>query len=411
MTLARHALRASILAAVVLLGAACTAETDDGGTGDASSDVPGVTDTEILLGTHLPLSNSPAAAYGPIADGMRSYFEYINDTEGGVHGRKIKLSVGDDHYAPADTIEVVRRLVEQEKVFAIVAGLGEETHLAVWKYLEERGVPDVFISSGLSRWTDPVVSTRFGGNPVYLQEGEMLGRYIAEQYPGKKLGLLLQNNEFGEEGEQGILAGLEGSGVTIVGRETYESTQWDTTAQTQRLKNSGADVVAVYAIPPPAASLVKTAREVLNWDVPIVVTGVNATELFIELAGAENSEGIVSVVFGHQVYETDHPGISQFRANMAKYAPEVELNNIVLYGYVMAELTVEGMKRAGEDLTRESFVKGLESIRDFECSVCLTPISLGPDDHRPMEIELYIRVADGKWETFGEPVGFETTKD
>jgi branched-chain amino acid transport system substrate-binding protein len=341
---------------------------------------------------------------------MRAYFEFVNDSQGGVNGRKVKLSVGDDHYTPSDTVEVVRRLVEQEKVFAIVAGLGEETHLAVWKYLEEQGVPDIFISSGLSRWTDPVVSTRFGGNPVYRQEGEMLGQYIAQQYPGKKLGLLLQNNEFGEEGARGIEAGIEGSGIEIVGRETYESTQWDTTAQTQRLKNSGADVVAVYAIPPPAASMVKTAREVLNWDVPIIVTGVNATELFIELAGAQNSEGIVSVVFGHQVYETEYPGIQQFRENMAKYAPDVELNNIVLYGYAMAELTVEGLRLAGKDLTRESFVKGLESIKNYQCSVCLTPITMSETDHRPMEIELYIRVAGGKWETFGEPVDFESSK-
>jgi ABC-type branched-subunit amino acid transport system substrate-binding protein len=255
-----------------------------------------------------------------------------------------------------------------------------------------------------------VVKTRFGGNPVYRQEGEMLGRYIAQQYPGKKLGLLLQNNEFGEEGERGIRAGIEGAGIEVVGRETYESSQWDVTAQTQRLKNSGAEVLGVYAIPPPAASLVKTAREVLNWDVPIVVTGVNATELFIDLAGARNSEGIVSVVFGHQVYETDVPGIQQFRANMAKYAPGVELNNIVLYGYVMAELTVEGLKNAGPDLTRESFVQGLESIKQYQCSVCLAPITLSATDHRPLEIERYIKAVDGKWQTFGDLVDFETSK-
>ena len=399
-----------VAAGVLALALSSCAAEDEGSSGEGGS-APGVTDTQITLGTHLPLSNTPAAAYGPIADGMRAYFEYINESEGGVNGRKINLVVGDDHYNPADTVEVVRKLVEQDNVFAIVAGLGEETHLAVWKYLEERGVPDVFISSGLSRWTDPLVKTRFGGNPVYAQEGEMLGRYLAEQYPGKKLGLLLQNNEFGEEGERGIRQGIEGSGIEVAARETYEAVQWDVTAQTQRLKNAGAEVVAVYAIPPPAASLVKTARETLNWDVPIIVTGVNATELFIELAGAGNAEGIVSVVFGHQVYETDHPGVQRFRENMAKYSPEVTLNNIVLYGYVMAELTVEGLKRAGEDLTRESFVQGLESIRNYQCSVCMTKVSLSESDHRPFEIEVYIKVADGKWEAFGDPVDFESTKE
>jgi ABC-type branched-subunit amino acid transport system substrate-binding protein len=271
-------------------------------------------------------------------------------------------------------------------------------------------VPDLFISSGLAKWTDPVVKTRFGGNPVYLQEGQMLGQYVAEHYPGKKLGLLLQNNEFGEDGEKGVRAGIAGSDVQVVDVEKYESVQWDVTAQTQRLKNAGAEVLVAYAIPPPAASLVKTAREVLNWDVPIVVTGVDATELFISLAGAQNSEGIVSVVFGHTSHETDVPGVRQYLANMAKYAPNAEISNITLYGYIMGELTVEGLKRAGHDLTRDSLVTALEGIRGYQCSVCLAPVSFSPTDHRPFEIEVFTKVVNGQWETFGEPIDFETTK-
>jgi ABC-type branched-subunit amino acid transport system substrate-binding protein len=401
----RVAIAAGLLALATL--PACGKDTN---TSSSSESVPGVTDTEIVFGTHLPLSQSPASAYGPIADGIRAYFDYINDTEGGVYGRKLKLIVGDDHYTPSDTVEVVRKLVEQDNVFAIVAGLGEETHSAVWKYLEERGVPDLFISSGLAKWTDPVVKTRFGGNPVYLQEGQMLGQYVAEHYPGKKLGLLLQNNEFGEDGEKGVRAGIAGSDVQVVDVEKYESVQWDVTAQTQRLKNAGAEVLVAYAIPPPAASLVKTAREVLNWDVPIVVTGVDATELFISLAGAQNSEGIVSVVFGHTSHETDVPGVRQYLANMAKYAPNAEISNITLYGYIMGELTVEGLKRAGHDLTRDSLVTALEGIRGYQCSVCLAPVSFSPTDHRPFEIEVFTKVVNGQWETFGEPIDFETTK-
>ena len=148
---------------------------------------------------------------------MRAFFDYIND-QGGVYGRKITFLVGDDHYNPPDTVEVVKKLVEQDKVFAIVGGLGEATHSAVWKYLEEKGVPDMFVSTGLTKWTDPVVKTRFGGNPDYVTEGTMLGQYIAENYPGKKLGLLLQNDELGAEGEKGLRRGLEGSDVQIVGQ-------------------------------------------------------------------------------------------------------------------------------------------------------------------------------------------------
>lgn len=403
-----HIAAVVLLAALAVGPAACKGDESTAGN---SGDTTGVTANEVRFGIHLPLSQSPAAAYGPLADGMRAYFDYVNDAEGGVNGRKVTLIAGDDHYTPSDSIEVVRKLVEQDEVFGIVGGLGEETHEAVWKYLEERKIPDLFISSGLSRWTDPVAKTRFGGNPVYLQESQMLGKYIVDHYDGKKLGLLIQNNEFGQEGERGVRLAIEGTGVNIVAVETYESTQFDVTAQTQRLKNSGAEVLLAYAIPPPAASLVKTAREVLNWDVPIVVTGVDATELFLQLAGAQNAEGVVSVVFGHQAHETDNPGIKKYREAMAKYAPGIEISNITLYGYTMGELTVEGLKRAGKNLTRESMVDALEGIRKFQCSVCLMPVSFSATDHRPFEIEVYIEVVDGQWETFGEPVDFETTKN
>jgi len=394
---------------VLLLGASACGKEEAGG--GAKGAVPGVTDTEIKLGTHQPLSQSPAAAYAPIAYAMRAYFDYINDTEGGVYGRKINLIIGDDHYNPPDTAEVVRKLVEQDQVFAIVGGLGDATHSAVWKYLEEKGVPDMFISSGLRKWTDPVVRTRFGFLPEYLLEGQMLGQYIAKNYNGKKLGLLVQNDEFGQEGEEGIRKGLEGSDVKITARETYEAVSFDVASQTQRLKNAGVDVVAIYAIPPQAASFVKNAREVLNWDVPIVVSSVVQSDIFVQLAGPQNAEGIVSAVFGHQIYETDNPGVKRHYEIMKKYAPDVAISNFTLYGASLAELMVEALKRAGPDLTRDSLIEGAESIRNFMGSVSLTPTNLSPTDHRPVEVEVYNKIQDGKWVTFGEPVDFETTKD
>ena len=171
-----------------------------------------MTDTEIKLGTHFPLSQNAAAAWAPVAYGMRAFFDYIN-LQGGVYGRKITLIIGDDHYNPPDTVEVVKKLVEQDKVFAIVAGLGEATHNAVWKYLEEKGVPDMYVATGTAEWTDPVVRTRFSGYPDYVTEGTVLGKYIAENYDGKKLGILLQSDEMGEDGEKGLRKGIEGSDV------------------------------------------------------------------------------------------------------------------------------------------------------------------------------------------------------
>jgi branched-chain amino acid transport system substrate-binding protein len=246
----------------------------------------------------------------------------------------------------------------------------------------------MFISGGLDKWTDPLVRTRFQGNPNYGTEGRMLGKYIAENYNGKKLGLLLENDEFGQDGKAGLLKGLEGSDVQIVAEETYESTQWDVTAQTQRLKAANPDVIAVYAVPPPAASLVKVARETLNWNVPIVVTGVVITDIFIQLAGPQNAEGVVSVVFGKQVYQTDDPGVQRHIQIMKDFGHGVEASNFTLYGNSMAELMVKSLENAGPNLTRDSLIDGAEAIRDWCCSLCLMPVNLSPTDHRPSEMEV-----------------------
>ena len=380
------------------------------GTPIGAGDTTGVTDTEIKLGSHFALSQSPAAAYAPIILGMRAYFDYIND-QGGVHGRKITLLIGDDHYNPPDTVEVVKKLVEQDKVFAIVAGLGEATHSAVWKYLEERGVPDMFVTAGLLKWSEPPVHSRFAGSVDFVTEGRMLGKYVVENYPGKKLGLLLQNDEMGTDSEKGLKMALEGSDVQIVAKETYEAINFEAAAQTQRLRNAGAEVIIAFAIPPQAASLAKTAREVLNWDVPILVSGICASEIFIQLAGEKAAEGVISIVMGHQVYETDQPAVKKHFEMMEKYGGGTPVSNFTLYGAAMGELIVEVLNRAGRDLTRENFLDAAESIRGWVCSGCMVPMSLSPTDHRPLEIEMYNRVEGGKWVAFGEIVSFESTPE
>jgi len=380
------------------------------GTPIGQGDTTGVTDTEIKLGTHFPLSQNPAAAYAPIAFAMKAFFDYVN-LQGGVYGRKITFIIGDDHYNPPDTVEVVKKLVEQDKVFAIVGGLGEATHNAVWKYLEEKGVPDMYPSTGTAKWSDPVVRTRFASYPDYVTEGTVLGQYIAENYNGKKLGLLLQNDELGQDGEEGLGKGTEGSDVKITTVQRYDVTQSDVTAQTQRLKNDGVEVIAVYAIPPQAASLVKAARELLNWDVPIIVSGINQSDIFLALAGPENAEGIVSCVFGHQAYETELPGIQKYEKIWAKTGTGGPLSNFAVYGISIAEAIVWDLEMAGPNLTRDSFLDAAESMCNVYCSTCrgIAPWTTSPTDHRMNEAEQINIVRDGKWITVGDPVSYEST--
>jgi len=374
----------------------------------AEGAVPGVTDTEIVLGAHFPLSNSPAATYGVVADGMRAYFEYVN-SQGGINGRKIKFIVGDDHYSPPDAVEVVRRLVEQDGVFALAGGLGDPTHAAVIEYLEEKGVPDLFLGSGIARFTDPLVKTRFAMTLDYATESRMTADYLIANYGGKRMGILYQSDEGLTSEMEMVTDLLKDSDIKVVSKQAYDFGQFDLTAQMQRIKNENPDVVALMANPGAAANAIKVSREVLGWDVPFVACAVSAVEITISLAGAQNAEGTVSITTGKMISEADDPGVQRHMAIMKQFAPGVEPSSLTEYGMSAAELAVQALKNAGPNLTRESVVEGAESIRDFCCLSCLAPANLSPTDHRPTETMWLERVQNGKWVRFGDPVSYEST--
>ncbi len=400
--------------AIVFSLTACGGNGSSKPSAEGTPDTTGVTDTEITLGTHYPLSGNPAAAYAVIAYGMKAFFNYIN-AQGGVYGRKINFIIADDHYNPPDTVEVVHQLVEQDHVFGIISGLGEETHLAVYKYLEERGIPDMYLSTGLVAWSDPVAHSRFAGNPNYIIDGTFLGNYIAKTYPNGKLGILEQNDALGQEGEKGLRQGLEGSNVEIADVEKYEASANDVSAQTQRLKASGVDVLAAFAMPGQGASLVKTAHETLNWKVPIAVSAIDVSDIFILLAGAQNAEGVVSDTFGMQVYDTEDPGIQKYMKIWDKFHNGVTgpLTDLEEYGMSRAEDVVWDLEMAGKDLSRQSFLDAAEKMCRVDCSVC-APWSLestSPTDHKVSETLILNTVVNGKWQTSGDPVSYESTKE
>jgi len=374
----------------------------------STENVPGVTDTEVLIGANFPVSQSPASGYAVIADGMRAYFDYVN-SQGGVYGRKIRFLVGDDHYNPADAVEVIRRLVEQDQVFAVVGGLGDPTQLAVIGYLEDKGVPDLFLGGGVVAFTQPAVKTRIAMTTDYETEIKIMVDYIEKNYSGKRMGIVYQSDTAGTSSMQMITEALKDSDVQIVSTQSYDWGQFDLTTQMQRLKNDNPDFVDLMANPGAAASAIKVAREVLSWDVPIITSAVSAVELTVDLAGAKNAEGIVSLTTGKMISEEDDPGVQRHIEIMKEFAPNVAPVSMTEYGMTVAELFVQALKNAGPNLTRESIVDGAENIRDFCCLACLAPANLSPTDHRVSEAMWFERVENGKWVRFGEPVSYEST--
>jgi branched-chain amino acid transport system substrate-binding protein len=384
---------------------------------DGSSRVPGVTDTEIRIGTLLPISNTPTAAWGiAISRGMQAYFDYIND-QGGIYGRKLKLFVGDNQYSGPVAAEAVRRIVEQDDVFAFQGNLGTEAENAVYKYLEENGIPDMYILTGNSKWTVPVVRTRFCGLVDYVTEGRILARHVYQNFDGGKLGILAQNDDYGKEGEQGMRLGLEELGANVeVTVQYYDETQADVSAQVQRLQSDGVDVMAFWGAPVQAANMIKTARSVLVCEVPLIINGTNALEIVAQLAGYENIQGTVSAMIGHQAYELDNPGIAARKELLAKYAPDLPFDNTALVGLAVSEAMVGLLKQAGKDLTRDSFLDAAESICNYSTETSLVPSSTSPTDHRLLEAEVLVRATGTTadtfhWEPFGDIISFESTTD
>jgi len=402
------ALVLSVMAAgIIVAGCSSSKEQTSGPT--PGGPVPGVTDTEILLGTDVPLSNSPAAAWGVVADGMRSYFDYVN-SQGGVYGRKITLKVGDNQYAAPVAVEVVRNLVEQDGVFAIVGSLGDSCHLAVMDYLQQKGVPDLFIGGGMPQFTDPIVKTRFGMVTDYDTEGKINTDYMKQHFAGKTLGIIYENNEGGNVGLQQTEAGLADSDIKIVSTQGYDFTNFDLTAQAERLKTANPDFVYVIGNPGSLASALKVSREVLDWHVPFMTSAVSAVEMTIALAGAQNAEGLVSFTTGRMVSETDDPGVQRDIALMKQYAPNVQPSSLTEYGISTAELVVQALKNAGPNLTRDSVVNGAEQIRGYCCIACIAPVNLSPTDHRPDEAEWPEQVINGKWVRASDtPISYEST--
>ncbi len=398
----------ALLSVAGLLVAGCGG--NEAASGSDSSAAPGVTDNQILLGTHLPLSGSPAAAYGVIADGMSAYFDYIN-SQGGVYGRKIKLIIGDDHFSPPDAMEVVRNEVEQQHVLAIVGGVGDQTELAVMKYLEDQGVPDMFVGGGLPIFTDPLVRTRFTMETDYVTEAKIMGDFVDKNLTGKREGILYEDDEAGLTGVSAVedLLKEKNSDIQIVSKQAYDPTTADVTAQMERLKADNPDFVVLMANVAAAANAIKVSREVLNWNVPFVISAVSAVEATIALAGPANIEGTISMTTGKMISETNDAGVQRHIELMKEFEPSVEPSGLTEYGMAVAELTVQALKNAGPNLTRDSLITGAENIRDYCGLLGLGPVNLSPTDHRVAEGGWPERVIDGKWVRIGEPSNYEST--
>ncbi|HWW52325.1 MAG TPA: ABC transporter substrate-binding protein [Acidimicrobiales bacterium] len=372
----RRALRiAAATATLALLAAACSSSSSKSTGGSVSptsaasgpnkASAPGVSATEVKIGSHQPLTGPAAPGYSEIAPAANAYFQWVNN-HGGVFGRKITYTYLDDGYNPANTTSVVRQLVLQNGVFAIFQGLGTPTHLAVRDFLNSDKVPDLFVASGCTCWNAPSQAPEtFGWQTDYVVEGELQGQYIKQNYAGKKVGYFSQNDDFGQDGVKGLDKQISSS--SVVSRQTYVPSAAGVAGvgpAMSALQAAGAQVVVSYSIPAFTALALGAAAKIgyhPTWVVSNVGSDIVTLKGLLGATGSPLIEGIVTDTYLNNVYDPSNPWTQLFKQIHDQYDAAAPFDGNVNYGMASAYTFVQALLAAGQNPTRDSIVKAVES--------------------------------------------------
>ncbi|HEX9076075.1 MAG TPA: ABC transporter substrate-binding protein [Anaerolineae bacterium] len=359
--------------------------------------VPGVSDTEIVIGSWGP-QDGPAGAYGVIDRSIAGFFKKVN-AEGGINGRQVRFVYENDSYQPAKTVAAVKKLVEEDKVFALVAGLGTANNLAVMDYLVQNNVPHVGPATGSTALAVPLKKNVYAVQLNYMTEATLLTQYALDTLKSKKFAVFYQNDAFGKEGLDTINGVLKNAGVPEASAVSYETADTNFGAQALKLQTSGADTVILWAVPKPGGSVL-AEMDKIGFKPKILASAVLNDPSIFQLAGP-GIDGVVIPAWLPAYDDLTNPKIVQWQADMKKYAPNEQIGGFALSGWTEAQILAEGLKRAGKDLTRDKFLQTMDAMKDYKDSI-LPAISYSANDHAGTKTG-YFQKADlksGKWVTF-----------
>ena len=370
----------------------------------------GATDKEIKIGGISPYSG-PASSYGTIGKAIGAYFAKVN-AEGGINGRKLTWVSYDDGYNPAKTVEMARKLVEQDEVLFIFNVLGTPPNSSIHKYMNQKKVPQLFNATGATKWGDPKnFPYTMGWQPSYQSEARIFAQHILDTKPNAKIGILYQNDDYGKDYLKGFEDGLGDKAKTmIITKLSYEATDPTIDSQMVSLKASGADTFFNITIPKFAAQAIKKAAEI-GWKPTHYLNGVSSSVASVIIpAGAANAVDVMAAFYLKDPTDTQWQSSKEYKdwlEWMQKYYPQGDLkdsNNV--YGYTAAMGLVEVLKRAGDNLTRDNLMKVASNL-EFSLPMLLPGVNVktGPDDFFPIERQ-QLQKWDGKgWVLFGKVYG------
>lgn len=366
----------------------------------------GASDTEIRIGNLAPYSG-PASAYAIVGKVAAAYYKKVND-DGGINGRKINFISLDDAYSPPKSVEMTRRLVEQDKVLFVAGSVGTAPISATYRYTTSKGVPHIFAASAATKFQDPKNALIMGWAPSYYTEGAIYAKHILETKPDAKIAILFQNDDYGKDFVQGFEATLgEKAKAMIVAKSSYELSDATVDSQIVQLQGSGANVLFNVTTPKFAAMAIRKVYDI-GWK-PVHYLNSPATSIggVMNPVGPEKAAGIISTQFFKDPLDSkwkDDAGMKNWRAFMAKYYPDGDIkDDRMIYAYGVAKTVVEVLKQSGDNLTRENVMKQAANLKNFKLDVLLPGIAINtsPTDYAPIE-QMQMMRFDGKdWVLFG----------
>ena len=370
---------------------------------------PGVTATELRIGTTYALSG-PASAYSLIPKCLTAIFKRLNE-QGGIAGRQIAFLVYDDAYSPPKTLEQARRLVEQDKVAFLFNDLGTPTNSAIHRYMNQRKVPHLFLATGADKWADPKnYPWTIGWQPSYRTEAQIYAKYILEQNPNAKIGLLHQNDDFGKDYVNGVKDVLGARFDAMVKTASHEATDATIDSQVVSLQAAGCDALVCGIIPRFASQAIRRVFD-LGWKPLMFMSNVSVSgSVVIEPAGKEKAVGLITSDYRKDQSDpswNDDPGMKEWRDFMARYIPDGELgDNNYTYAYGVGLTLLQVLKQCGNDFSRENVMKQATNLAPLELPTLLpgVAVSTGPDNYHPIR-QMQLQRWDGRgWVRFGNVI-------
>ena len=395
----------ALLAVLALVAAACGR---GGGETKAGTSDPGITATTIKLGGSYPFSG-PASAYGTIGVSAKAYFDWLN-AKGGVNGRKIEFTTLDDGYEPARALQNAKRLVEQDKVFALFNTLGTANNLTTWDYLNQQKVPQVYVATGASEFgADPAKHPfTIGWQPDYVAEARVYASYLAREKPNAKVAVLYQNDAFGKDLLDGFKSAVQGSGTQVVAAESYEVTDPSVASQLSKLASSNADVFLDITTPKFAAQAIHGLTQI-DWKPLRILNNVSASKtLVLQPAGLAASKGIVSVSYFKDPEDprwASDPAMQEYKAGLRQYAPSANVNEpFNVYGWAVASTMAKALGQMKQP-TRAALMDAVRNMK-IEIPLLLPGISVqtSPTDGYPIQDMQVMRFDGQHWQLLGNVI-------